>query len=117
MNAHLRCSARIPVTQRVHLVQILLPLFDNEGNAFAAEQYRGVTRVLTERFGGVTAYTRAPAEGRWQDDDGVRHDEIVVLDTMVESFDRAWWGAYRRQLEREFRQDEIVVRAMPIERV
>ena len=101
----------------MHLVQILLPLFDNEGNAFAAERYRTVTRVLTERFGGVTAYTRAPAEGRWQDEQGVRHDEIVILETMVESPDGSWWETYRRQLERDFKQDEIVVRAIPIERL
>ena len=101
----------------MHLVQILLPLFDNEGNAFAAERYRAVTRALTERFGGVTAYTRAPAEGRWQDDQGVRHDEIVILETMVESLDASWWDNYRLQLERDFKQDEIVVRAIPIERL
>jgi hypothetical protein len=102
----------------MHLVQILLPLFDNAGNTFPAEKYRGVTRVLTERFGGVTAYARAPAEGRWQDDGGrERHDEIVVLDTMVEALDRAWWSAYRQRLQMVFRQDEIVVRAMPIEQL
>ena len=102
----------------MHLVQILLPLFDNAGKAFPADQYRAVTRVLTERFGGVTAYLRAPAEGHWQDDgERERHDEIVVLDTMVETLDRAWWSAYRQQLETAFRQDEIVLRAMPIEKL
>ena len=102
----------------MHLVQILLPLLDNAGNAFPADAYRRVTAELTERFGGVTAYTRAPAEGRWQDEsDRVRHDEIVILDTMVETLEHAWWSAYRRQLETAFRQDEIVVRAMPVERL
>jgi len=102
----------------MHLVQILLPLFDNAGNPFPATKYSEVTRVLTERFGGVTAYTRAPAEGRWQDDGGrARHDEIVVLDTMVETLDRVWWSAYREQLEKAFRQDKIILRAMPIEKL
>ena len=102
----------------MHLVQILLPLFDNGGAAIPAEKYREVTRVLTARFGGVTAYTRAPAEGRWRDDgDRERRDEIVVLDTMVETLDRAWWSDYRRHLEASFTQDEIVIRAMPIEKL
>jgi hypothetical protein len=102
----------------MHLVQILLPLFDNEGNAFPAARYREVTRTLTDRFGGVTAYTRAPAEGRWRDEDARdHHDEIVVLDTMVETLDRDWWSGYRQQLETSFEQDEIVVRAMPIEKL
>ena len=102
----------------MHLVQILLPLFDNAGNAFAAERYSEITRALTDRFGGVTAYTRAPAEGRWQDDqERVQHDEIVIMDTMVEQLDRAWWSAYRHELESAFEQDEIVVRAMPMEKL
>ena len=102
----------------MHLVQILLPLFDDAGNAFRADEYREVTRVLTERFGGVTAYTRAPAEGHWQEDgERERDDEIIVLDTMVEVLDRAWWSAYRQRLEAAFRQDEIVLRAMPIEKL
>lgn len=51
----------------MHLVQILLPLFDNEGDALPAEHFDTVSRDLTERFGGVTAYTRSPDEGRWKD--------------------------------------------------
>ena len=102
----------------MHLVQILLPLFDNAGTAFPAQKFRDVTRALTERFGGVTAYTRAPAEGRWRDDDeGEQRDEIVIVDTMVESLDREWWGSYRKELEKDFRQNEIVLRAMPIEKL
>jgi hypothetical protein len=30
--------------------------------------------------------------------------------------DRAWWSAYRNQLETAFGQEEIVLRAMPIEK-
>jgi hypothetical protein len=102
----------------MYLVQILLPLFDNAGSAFPPTKYLEVTRVLTERFGGVTAYTRAPAEGRWQDEGGSeQRDEIVILDTMVEALDRAWWRAYRQQLETDFSQDAVVVRAMPIDKL
>ena len=102
----------------MHLVQILLPLFDNDGRAFPAVKYREVTRALTDRFGGVPAYTRVPAEGRWRDEHARdRHDEIVVLDTMVDRLDRDWWNRYRQQLETSFDQDEVVVRAMPIEKL
>ena len=102
----------------MHLVQILLPLFDNDGIAFPKEKFREVTRALTDRFGGVTAYTRVPAEGRWRDEgERERHDEIVVMDTMVKVLDRSWWSSYRQQLQTSFRQDEIVLRAMPIEKL
>ena len=45
----------------MYLIHILLPLNDNEGRPHGRELLRAVE--LTERFGGLTAHTRAPAEG------------------------------------------------------
>jgi hypothetical protein len=55
-----------------YLVQILLPIYDNQGSKLASEFYSRVRSELTERFGGLTAYTRAPAEGLWGIGDEVR---------------------------------------------
>ena len=100
----------------MHLVQILLPLYDNAGEAFPESCYRDVLHRLTERFGGVTAYTRAPAQGRWKTDGGdVDRDEIVIVEAMVDALDRAWWSRYREQLAGRFRQEALVIRAMAIE--
>ena len=98
-----------------HLVQILLPIYDNEGSKFASDVYGRVRSELTERFGGLTAYTRAPAEGLWGTGDTVKRDDIVVLEVMVPVLDREWWNDYRQQLEQLFRQDQIVVRAQAYE--
>jgi hypothetical protein len=48
----------------MHLVQLLLPLYDNSGNAFSETVYTGIRRELTERFGGVTAFMSARISGR-----------------------------------------------------
>lgn len=98
----------------MHLIQILLPLQDNSGRSFPADAYRQVRHELTERFGGLTAFTRAPAEGLWQEADRTSRDEIVVFEVMVEALDPGWWHGYRRQLEALFRQDVIVIRALAI---
>src|SRR3954452_20432370 len=98
----------------MHLVEILLPLRDNSGHAFGADKYAAVRQYLTERFGGMTAFTRSPAEGTTAGDGGTVQDDIVVFEVMTETLDQEWWRAYRRQLEREFRQDEIVVRASAV---
>ena len=50
----------------MHLVQILLPIHDNGRAAFPREEYSRVRKELTERFGGLTVYKRAPAEGHWK---------------------------------------------------
>jgi hypothetical protein len=102
----------------MHLVQLLLPLADPDGRRFAARFYVELARELTERFGGVTAYARAPASGLWDDPQGGQtRDELIVMEVMVESLDAAWWTAYRRSLESKFRQDELVVRAWPLQRL
>ena len=102
----------------MHLVQLLLPLKDQDGKPFPRSQYRKIREMLTERFGGLTAYTRAPAEGLWDvGDDEVALDDIVVYEVMVADLDRNWWRQYRAELEEAFDQEELVVRAQEIERL
>ena len=99
----------------MHLVQLLLPLYDNDGQAIDHEHFRQVREELTDRFGGLTAFTRAPAEGLWQPGgESVQRDDIVVFEVMVPVVDEAWWQDYRGVLERRFRQEKIVIRAQSI---
>ncbi len=49
----------------MHLVQILLPLYDNAGAPLPRALYDRVREELSRRFGGLTAFTRSPAEGLW----------------------------------------------------
>jgi hypothetical protein len=103
----------------MHLVEILLPLRDNDGRPFPRADFARVRAELVERFGGVTAHSQAPAQGVWKDEEEgeVERDEIVVLEVMDDALDRDWWGRYREDLRRRFRQEELVVRAMEIERL
>ena len=102
----------------MHLVQLLLPAYDAQGRVFGKPLFDRVRTELAERFGGVTAYLRAPAVGLWQDEDGdcVR-DDVMLFEVMVEALDRDWWRSYRRDLELRFEQDEILLRACPVERL
>ena len=102
----------------MHLIQILLPLYDPQGARFPPAPYTRVKDELTERFGGLTAYARAPAEGLWESDTGhTQRDEIVVYEVMAEELEREWWKEYRQELEKRFRQRELVVRAQEISRL
>jgi hypothetical protein len=66
-------------------------------------------------FGGLTAYSPAPAEGFWDSGSTVKRDDILVAEVMVDSLDRTWWKEYRRELENLFQQDQIVFRAQGYE--
>lgn len=102
----------------MHLVQLFLPVRDDAGNAFDRALYAQVRQELTEVFGGVTAYQRAPAVGLWEAPDGeVERDDIVLFEVMTDGLDRTWWARYRGMLAERFRQDEVLVRACPCEQL
>lgn len=102
----------------MYLVQLLLPLTDNDGQHLPRALFQRVREELVERFGGLTAFSRAPADGLCQGArDEVEDDQLVVYEVMTETLERAWWDDYRRQLEQAFRQREILIRALPVERL
>lgn len=101
----------------MHLVQILLPLFDKDGAALPGALYDSVRAELVDRFGGLTAYTRAPAKGLWAEGGEVQRDDIVVYEVMADALDPAWWARYRATLEQRFAQDELMIRSLATRRL
>src|SRR6187401_1105178 len=93
------------------LVQILLPAFDNSGRRIPAREFRAVKKEITDKFHGLTAYSRSTAEGFWGKGQATQHDEIIVYEVMVPTLQQGWWKRYRRRLEKRFRQNSIIVRS------
>ena len=80
----------------VYLIQMLLPR-------------KGADGAL------VTAYLRSPAQGAWVAPDGrVESDDVVMVEVLTDTFDRAWWRD-GKQLAVRFRQETIHIRALPAE--
>lgn len=99
----------------MHLIQLLLPLHDNDGRGFPRNYFNQVREDLTERFGGVTAFVRSPAIGLWKENsDETNRDEVVMFEVPAEQLDRDWWSLYRKQLQNRFRQDEVLIWASNI---
>jgi hypothetical protein len=102
----------------MHLVQILLPVYDNDGHTLLRETYGGIRDELVARFGGLTAFTQSPAEGLWtRADKQTGRDEIILIEVMVADLDPPWWAAYRERLQRDLRQESIVIRTHKIQRL
>jgi hypothetical protein len=100
------------------LIQLLLPIHDRDGVPLSNEMFARVRAELTERFGGVTAYTRSPATGLWKrDDEAIERDQVIMVEVVVDDFDRHWWSAYRTQLEARFGQEEVHARAIAVEAI
>jgi len=100
------------------LVQLLLPLYDNNKEPFPQKDFDRVRDELAKRFGGITAFRRSPAEGVWREGENqLSCDDVVVFEVMTEELDREWWAGYRKELEKRFRQEQLIVRATRIEQL
>jgi hypothetical protein len=98
------------------LVQLLLPVSLPDPAVPPMTALAETRRELTEKFSGSTAYVRSPAKGLWTAPDGeVEQDEVVMVEVVVQTLDRAWWQRYAEMLAARFQQQVIHVRALPIE--
>jgi hypothetical protein len=97
------------------LIQLLLPLHgaaDGDGPPRLAE----TRRELADRFNGLTAYLRSPAKGWWTAPDGhTEQDDVVMVEVVAATFDRAWWRIYAATLASRFNQESIHVRAVRVD--
>jgi hypothetical protein len=98
-----------------HLIQILVPAAGNDGRLFPEEIMREIQMELSERFGGITAYSRAPAKGTWSRDGEHQRDDIIVVEVMAQTLDLRWWTEFRRKLEKVLSQEQIVIRTIAID--
>lgn len=101
------------------LIQLLVPIADNDGRRFPETMFAELSGELSGRFGGLTAYTRSPAVGLWMPDEDTRpqRDDVIVYEVVTDELDRAWWSAYRATLQDRFRQDELMIRAHAVHRL
>jgi hypothetical protein len=110
-----RCQRKVFQEATMVLIQLLLPTSgaaSADGQALLAR----TRRELAERFTGLTAYVRSPAKGLWTAPDGqIEHDDVVMVEVVTETFDRAWWRTYAATLAERFGQESIHLRAVPVE--
>lgn len=103
----------------MYLIEILLPLADNEHQSFKPEYFEEVQHHLTQKFGGLTAFTRTPAEGLWKQDKGrkTQRDDIIIFEVLTPTFKKGWWQDYKEELKITFRQKDIIIKVMKIDLV
>jgi hypothetical protein len=44
-------------------------------------------------------------------------DTLVLLDVMIDDIDVGWWRELRERVEAEFKQDEVVIRSVAMQRI
>ena len=97
------------------LIQMLLPT-SGAVNADGLAPLAETRRELADRFNGLTAYLRSPANGWWTAPDGhAEKDDVVMVEVVTDTFDRPWWRAYAITLAARFGQERIHLRAVTVD--
>ena len=101
----------------MYLIELFLPLADNNNQAFESEYFEEVQQHLTEKFGGLTAFTRNPAEGLWKQGKSskVHHDNIIIFEVFASTLDKPWWKRYKEELKTTFQQKDLIIKVVKIE--
>jgi inorganic pyrophosphatase len=102
-------------TEPTKLIQVYLPKYQPDGKPFSSAMFQKVKAELTEKFGGLTIYAQAPAEGLWKEDE--QHtvsDEIIIYEILAPSIDLKYWKAYKTKLQKQFKQEELLIRCSSI---
>lgn len=97
----------------MEIVEVFLPLDTREGEPIARDTFEQIVQDLARRFGGATAFKRAPADGLWKQGDTIQRDRVIIFEVLVEKIDAEWWANYRQKLESDLEQDEVLIRATP----
>lgn len=96
-------------------IEIYLPTNNGHGTPFPEPVFTDIETALTEKFGGVTAYKRAPAQGRWKSGGSTDTDEIAIFEVITDAIDKGWWTAFRHKLEEQLDQEKILITARDID--
>jgi hypothetical protein len=99
----------------LHVIQLLLPLYIHDHPTTPADDLHAMVQAeLTRHYGRCVSHTRSPSGGRWLSGRLGRRDEIVIYEVMSRLLDARWWDWYQEVLEVRFRQEQVVIRALPL---
>ena len=96
----------------MYLVEIFLP-----ADPQFSSKRQALSRELADRFGGLTAFTRAPAKGLFTEQGKHIEDDVVIFEIMTEVLEDGWWRDLRMRLEDDLQQDEILMRASTVNKL
>lgn len=94
----------------MHEYDLYVPLSSNRGMPIPPVRLKRLKRRLIKRFGGLTHFPQRN-EGFWKLGAVTFRDEVVILRVLSAEEDHAdkFWQALKKDLKRQWRQQEILI--------
>jgi inorganic pyrophosphatase len=100
---------------KTKLIQLFLPLKNEDGKSFPDKYFDNVKETLTQKFKGLSIYSKSPVNGRWENSkSNIEEDILLVYEIMTDRVDLSYWEKYKQLLQKQFKQDTIVIRCLDI---
>jgi inorganic pyrophosphatase len=97
----------------IKLIQLFLPVVDRDGRPFPKKFFDQVKKKLAEKFDGLSVYTNSVADGYWKNDtNSIEKDQLLVYEVMANKIDLNYWAKLKASLEKQFKQELVVVRCL-----
>lgn len=89
---------------------IFIPLYYNDGTPIESAKFQELQVLLLERFEGLT-YFPQPNQGFWKFGNMTYRDEIVIYRIISQDpvTSRDFLAAFKENLKKQFRQQEILI--------
>ncbi|RDC55742.1 inorganic diphosphatase [Pedobacter chinensis] len=98
-------------TIKTQLIQLFLPF---PKSSAAEKKLSQLETVLTKKFGGISIFNQTPVSGKWRKNGKTEQDELIVFEVMAATFELNYWKTLKTKLEKDFHQQEILLRSLAI---
>ncbi|MHA4896281.1 inorganic diphosphatase [Pedobacter sp. PWIIR3] len=100
------------------LIQLQVPVYDVEGKRFPKRHFTQLHQQLTDKFGGLTVYSRSIANGFGNQDEGPTvKEKILVYEVMAENVELDFWKKLKASLMKKFEQDDLMMSSVKVSRI
>jgi inorganic pyrophosphatase len=90
-------------------IELFIPVYTKNGKPFPKKHYTNLHQKLTEKFGGLTMYSRVPVTGFWKENSKTTlKEDIIVYEVLAAEIDDKFWTKLKAWVLKAFNQEEII---------
>ncbi|MFD0941497.1 inorganic diphosphatase [Pedobacter boryungensis] len=91
-------------------IELFIPVYNKKGKPFPKKYYTNLHQKLTDKFGGLTMYSRVPVIGFWKENTAnTVKENIIVYEVLATEIDDKFWSKLKKWILKTFAQEEIII--------
>jgi len=106
-------KSRNKSVKKSKLIQLFLPTTTENGKAFPGTYFHAVKQKLGKKFDSLSVYLKSPLIGSLKNDEPIlAKDTLLVYEVISDIVETDYWSQYQQFLQKQFKQDYILIRCL-----